>query len=175
MLPDPLHPAIVHFPIVLLLLGAPLALFAVFVRKWNLPVLVAIVLSLGSAGAVVATVTGGKAAEMAGELPDDGELALDRHEGWGKRARIAAVLASALAILSAALVRKPAAARMAGAVAAIAAVAAAFSVAQAGHYGGQMVYKYGVGVNASASVGGASTEALQPKAGEEKPKKADND
>ena len=41
MIPDPLHPAVVHFPIVLLLLGAPLAVVAVFVRRFNLPVTVA--------------------------------------------------------------------------------------------------------------------------------------
>ena len=68
MIPDPLHPAVVHFPIVLLLLGAPLAVVAVFVRRWNLPVLAAVVVALGAAGAVVATWTGGEAAELAGEL-----------------------------------------------------------------------------------------------------------
>ncbi|MEI6035548.1 MAG: DUF2231 domain-containing protein [Verrucomicrobiae bacterium] len=166
MLPDPLHPALVHFPIVLLLLGAPLALVAVFVRRWHLPVLAALVLTLGAAGAAVATVTGGKAAEMAGELADNAEKALDEHEEWGERARNAGALAAVLAVLSAALVRKPAAARAAGAVAAIAAIAAALSVAQAGHYGGQAVFKFGIGVNAVAH--GASNDPLPPNAGEEK-------
>ena len=166
MLPDPLHPAIVHFPIALLLLGAPLAIVSVFVRNWHLPVLAALVLALGATGAVVATVTGGKAAEMAGELSDSGEKVLDEHEEWGERARNAGSLAAVLAILSAALVRKPAAARAAGAVAAIAAAAAALSVAQAGHYGGQAVFKFGVGVNAAAP--GSSMDSPPPKAGEEK-------
>ena len=62
-IPDPLHPAIVHFPIVLLLLGAPLAVLAVFVRKWQLPLLAAVVLGLGGAGAITATWSGGKDAE----------------------------------------------------------------------------------------------------------------
>ena len=39
MIPDPLHPAVVHFPIVLLLLGAPVAVVAVFVRGCTLSVL----------------------------------------------------------------------------------------------------------------------------------------
>jgi hypothetical protein len=37
-IPSPLHPAIVHFPIVLILLGA--VGVAVFIRRWHLPWLV---------------------------------------------------------------------------------------------------------------------------------------
>jgi len=177
MLPDPLHPAIVHFPIVLLLLGAPLAVMAVFVRKWHLPVLAAFVLALGAAGAIAAAFTGEQGAELAGELSGNGEKVLDEHEDWGKRSRNAGVTAAILAILSAALVRKPAAGRIAGAGAAIAAIAAALSVAQAGHYGGQVVYKHGIGVNTAAgAAGGTSSGALQPGAdGGKNPHKSDED
>ena len=157
MVPDPLHPAVVHFPIVLLLLGAPLAVVAVFVRSRNLPLLAAVVLALGAGGALVATRTGGQAAELAGELNGGGEQVLDEHEEWGERARNAGIVAALLALASAALFRKPVAARSVGAAAALAAVAAAFSVAQAGHRGGQIVYKYGVGVNISAAGGTTST------------------
>ncbi|MFZ4776689.1 MAG: DUF2231 domain-containing protein [Terrimicrobiaceae bacterium] len=176
MLPDPLHPAIVHFPIVLLLLGAPLAILAVFLRKWHLPVLAAIVLSLGAAGAFVATWTGGNDAEMAGELAGNGEQTLDEHEEWGERTRNAGIVAALLAITSAALIRKPVAGSVVGAVAAVAAVAAAFSVAQAGHYGGQVVYKYGAGVNTAAGTA-AGESAASPAGGTEKKKhdKGDND
>lgn len=59
-LPDPLHPAVVHFPVALLLLGAAVAVLAVFVRRWHLPLFAAIALSLGALGAVAATVTGEK-------------------------------------------------------------------------------------------------------------------
>jgi len=162
MLPDPLHPAIVHFPIVLLLLGAPLALASLFLRKWHLPLLTAAVLTLGAAGAMVATWTGEEEAEVAGELSGGGENTLDAHEEWGERARNAGLVAAVLAIISAALGRRPVAGRALGAAAALAAVAAAFSVAQAGHYGGEVVYKHGVGVNVSAgsSLGAAPGEAL---------------
>lgn len=172
MLPDPLHPAIVHFPIVLLLLGAPLAILSVFLRKWHIPVLAAIVLSLGAAGALAATWTGENDAEMAGELAGNGEQTLDEHEEWGKRARNAGIVAALLAITSAALIRKPVAGGAVGAVAAVAAVAAAFSVAQAGHYGGQVVYKFGAGVNIASGEAAAS-----PAGGIEKtkPSKGDDD
>lgn len=176
MIPDPLHPAVVHFPIVLLFLGAPLAVVAVFVRSWNLPVLAAVVLALGAGGALVATWTGGQAAELAGELKDGAEEALDEHEEWGERARNAGIVAALLAITSAAFSRKPVAARALGAAAALAAVAAAFSVAQAGHYGGQVVYKHGVGVD-TAAAGGTSAAAEGGKEAfkERKQKHGDDD
>lgn len=176
MMPDPLHPAVVHFPIVFLLLGAPLAVVAVFVRHFNLPVLAAVVLALGGAGALVATWTGGQAAELAGELNGGGEHVLDEHEEWGKRSRNAGIIAALLAVTSAVLFRKPVAARSLGAAAALAAVAAAFSVAQAGHYGGQVVYKHGVGVNsATADRTSPTAEGGMEggKAGKQKP--GDND
>lgn len=160
MIPDPLHPAIVHFPIVLLLLGAPLAVASLFFRRWHLPLLTAAVLALGGAGAVAATWSGEEEAEMAGEISGNGETALEAHEEWGERARNAGLLAATLAIISAALGRRPLSGRALGAATAIAATAAAFSVAQAGHYGGEVVYKHGVGVNASAggATGGTQTE-----------------
>ena len=174
MLPDPLHPEVVHFPIALLLLGAPLAVVAVFVRRWNLPVLAAVVLALGGGGALVATWTGGQAAELAGELNGGGEQVLDQHEDWGGRARNAGIVAAVLAVASASLFRKPVAARAAGAAAALAAVAAAFSVAQAGHYGGQVVYKHGVGVN-TAAAGESTAEGGKKASKEGKQKHGDDD
>jgi len=173
MLPDPLHPAVVHFPIVLLLLGAPLAVVAVFFRKHHLPLLAAVVLLLGAGGAVVATVTGGKDEEMAGELAENGESILEEHEEWGERARNFGLIAAVLAIASAALVRQQVAGRIVGSVAAVAAIAAALSVAQAGHYGGQVVYKLGVGVNTVATPGVGT--GLPPAAERGKSRKHDDD
>lgn len=156
-IPDPLHPAIVHFPIVLLLLGAPLAVVAVFIRKWQLPLLAAVVLALGGAGAIAATWSGGKDAEMAFELSGNGDATLDEHEEWGERTRNVAILAAVLAAASAALFRKPKAGMVIGALAALAAIGAAYCVAETGHYGGRLVYKHGAGVNTAA--GEAEAEA----------------
>jgi uncharacterized membrane protein len=159
MLPDPLHPALVHFPIVLLLLGAPLAVLAVFIRGWNLPALAAVTLAFGAAGAVAATWTGGKAAELTGELNPAAEDSLNAHEEWGERARNAGLVAGVLAVASAALIRKPLAGRSLGVLAALASIVAALFVAQAGHQGGQLVYKNGVGIDAVENV---STPQMNP-------------
>jgi len=53
-LPNPLHPAVVHFPIVLLLLGAVAALAAAFLPRGRLPLVAAVCLSMGAVGSVAA-------------------------------------------------------------------------------------------------------------------------
>ena len=165
MLPDPLHPAIVHFPIVLLLLGAPLAILAIFLRNWHLPLLTALVLTMGATGAMVATWTGEEEAEVVGELSGTADKILDEHEEWGERARNFGIGAAVLAILSVLLSRVPIAGRVLALLAAIVAIAAAVSVSRAGHYGGLAVYKHGIGVNTAA---GAATA---PKTPEKHPEK----
>lgn len=152
MIPDPFHPAIVHFPIVLLFLGAPLAIASLFWRRSGFLILVAAVLSLGALGAFVATWTGENDAEMAGEAAGQADQVLDEHEEWGESARNLGIVAAVFAIASAGLsFRWPVAGRSAAALAALVSVGAALAVAQAGHYGGQAVYKHGVGVNAAAA------------------------
>ncbi len=156
-LPNPLHPAIVHFPIVLILLGTIAAVAAIVLRRWHLPWLAAVLLVAGAAGAFVAARTGGQQAEMVGELSDSAELVLDEHEEWGERTRTIALAAAILALVSAALARFPKVARSLAVATALAAGAAAYAVAETGHYGGQLVYKHGVGVNTAAGNNPANT------------------
>ncbi len=150
-IPNPLHPAIVHFPIVFILIGTAVAFIAVFLRRWHLPLLAAILLAGGAAGAVVATWTGGEDEEIVGELSPRAEGVLEEHEEWGEFTRNVAMGAALLAIAAAALVAFPKAARGASVAAALAAAVASYGVAQTGHYGGQLVYKNGVGINTAAS------------------------
>jgi len=149
-LPNPLHPAIVHFPIALILIGALVALLAAVIRGAHLPWLTAALLAAGAAGAALATLTGGQQAEMAGTLSEHAEALLDLHEEWGEQTRNLACAAAILALASAALARFPKTARSLGVATAIAAAFAAFAVAKTGHHGGQLVYKHGVGINTAA-------------------------
>jgi len=161
--PDPLHPAIVHFPIVLILLGTVAAIIAVFVRRWHLPWIAAALLILGAIGGFAATWTGSQAEETIGELPESTEQILEEHEEWGERARNVAAFAAVLAVLAASLGRFPLISRPTAFAVAMLALGASYCVAQAGHYGGLLVYKHGVGINTAAA---AST--LPAKAGETK-------
>ncbi len=154
MIPDPLHPAVVHFPIVLILLGAVVAVSAVFIRRWHLPVLTAILLLGGAGGAVVATWTGEEDAEMAGEISQPADAILEEHEEWGEWTRNVAVVAALLAVGAAGMgmTRHPRVARGIGVAAALVALGAAYSVGMTGHYGGLLVYKHGVGINPTGPV-----------------------
>jgi uncharacterized membrane protein len=149
-LPNPLHPAIVHFPIVLLLLGSMAAVLAAFTPRWHLPWLTALMLAAGAMGAALATRTGNQQAEMAGDISQRAEALLDEHEEWAERTRTLAFAAAILALTAASLAHFPKTARALRSATALMAVAAAFSVAKTGHYGGQLVYKHGVGINPAA-------------------------
>lgn len=161
-IPNPLHPAVVHFPIVLILLGTLLAVAAAVIRRWHLPWLAAALLVTGAAGAAIATRTGGQQAEMAGEISEKAEAILDQHEEWGERTQNIAIAAAILALASAALAYFAKTARALGIATAVVAAAATYAVAQTGHLGGQLVYKHGVGINTAAGNNPANADAKAP-------------
>lgn len=145
-LPSPLHPAVVHFPIVLLLLGSVAAVAAVFIRRWQLPGIAAALFVLGAAGAVLAVQTGGREGEVAGEIPAIESL-VDQHEEWAERTQVAAIIVALLAVAAVVITRWPMATRALGVATAVGALAAAWCVIETGHHGGQLVYRHGAGVN----------------------------
>lgn len=172
MIPDPLHPAVVHFPIVLLLLGAPVAIVAVFVRRWHLPWLAALMLTIGAVGASVATWTGEAEEEGIGPISERAEAILEEHEDWGERTRNIAALAAVFSVFSLALVRFPKVSTAIAVVGALTSIGAAWCVVQAGHYGGQLVYQHGVGVIRAAGVLSLSAnQRAVPKRGDSESKK----
>jgi uncharacterized membrane protein len=150
-LPNPLHPAIVHFPIVLILIGSVAAVGAVFLRRWCLPALAAVLLTAGAVSAFVATAIGEEDADMAGEMSEPAKAALDEHEDWGELTRNLALAAALLAIAATATLRWPMAARGLSVLAALAALAATYAVTATGHLGGKLVYQHAVGVNPAAA------------------------
>ncbi len=172
-LPKPLHPAVVHFPIVLLLLGAVVAMIAACRPRWGLPGIAAALLVLGAFGAAVAAQSGESGNSRFKATPAIAQL-LERHEGWAERTQIAAVFAALLASGTVVASRRPAAARALGIAAAAGALAASWCVIETGHNGGQLVYGQGAGAiisaanNTDSSSGAASPE---PK----KQRKDDND
>jgi len=144
--PDPLHPAVVHFPIVFILAGAALAAAAVVWRR--LALLAAICLALGAASSVVAVETGHKEKRDEIAVPEgEGRKVLQRHESDGEASRNIVAGAAVLAGLAAFARRRwPVAARMIAVVTAVVALLAAVRVVEVGHTGGELVYRYGVGL-----------------------------
>lgn len=147
-LPEPLHPAIVHFPIVLILLGTLAAIAAVVSPRSAISRISAIVWCLAVAGALAATWTGDEDEDRAERAGSKAEQILEEHEEWGERSRNAAIIAALGAGTAAAFLKRfPRFSRGAAAITAAVSLAASWSVIKAGHYGGLLVYGHGVGVN----------------------------
>lgn len=160
--PEPLHPAVVHFPVALLLLGAFVAVLAVVIRRWHLPLFAAILLSLGAVGAMVAVVTGEEEEEKVEHAIPAAEPVLEEHAHWGEGARNAGIIAALLAVVAAVLVKKPVGGRVLSALTACVALVAAYYVAQAGHYGGDLVYRHGAGVTSGGQNMGSGESSPAP-------------
>lgn len=142
-IPDPLHPAVVHFPIVLALLlplGAALVLWAVRTRR--LPArawAVVLALQLAAAGSAwLAEETGERDEEVVERVV--AERALEAHEEAAER--LVVMLALGIPLAAAGLLRGRwgEGARMATLLLGL---ASAWAVVGVGHSGGELVYRHG--------------------------------
>ena len=158
MIPDPLHPAVVHFPIVLAVL------FPLFVggalwamrrgtrarRAWLLPTIVAAALA-GSAWLSVET--GESQADRVERVV--GERAMEGHEELAETFLTMAAIVAAVAAagLAAGLVG-----RAARALTVVGSLALVALVIRVGHTGGQLVYRHGA-ASAYTTAGDATQAA----------------
>ena len=158
MLPDPLHPAVVHFPIVLMFLLPLAALGAVWYMRrhperrgvWVLTTALAGALTLS---AWVAVETGERDEERVEEVVP--EASLGTHEEAAERFLL--LSAGVLVIAGAGLLRGRigSAARLATTAGALGLVVAG---AMVGHSGGELVYRHGA-ASAHATAGPGAAEA----------------
>jgi uncharacterized membrane protein len=145
-IPDPLHPAVVHFPIVLIFLGTFFSILTIFTRRGALPQFTAFILILAAAGAQFAVSTGGdQADEVIQRMPEARPLVLV-HAEWGERTRTAAVSSAIGAVVALAFYRVVRFRRVLAIVTTIIAAAACYCALKAAEHGGAMVYHHGVGV-----------------------------
>lgn len=143
MLPDPLHPAIVHFPIVLALLlpiFAAGALWAIRrgarpVRAWSVPLALAAALALS---AFVAVETGASQEERVESVV--AERVIETHEEAGERFL---VLSGILALVMAGGLLAGTAGTAARYVGTLGAAALVVVAVQVGDAGGKLVYEHG--------------------------------
>ena len=160
MLPDPIHPAIVHFPIVLSVLLPLIAAGAFLLARRGTPIRTAWLGVVGGAALLagsswLAVETGEQQEERVEEVVS--EAPLDTHQD---RATFFLYLAAGTLVLAGAgLARGKVgqAGRVAAAVAALALLPAGYLV---GHSGGELVYKYGA-AQAYSSATTASGESRQ--------------
>jgi len=162
LVPNPLHPAVVHFPIVLLLLGAIVAVAAVFWRKHGVPALAAGLLVLGMLATWGAVQSGKSDGGLVENTAPQVNALIEAHETWAKRTLTISIFAVLAAGGSVVMARRPRIARAVAVVAALVSVTAAYSVYETGHRGGALVYRHGTGVELAAT---QSTNPGLPKLG----------
>ncbi len=151
LLPDPLHPALVHFPVVLIVLGAVAALVAVFWRGAQLPRYAALLLALGALGCWVSMETGESDGGLLEKAQPKMAALLDQHEEWAERTLTVAIVAAVLATASVVTQRWPKVARSLAVLTALAALGAGYGVYETGHRGGALVFRHGAGVTVTES------------------------
>lgn len=159
MLPDPLHPAVVHFPIVLMAFLPVVAAGALWairrgarpIRTWAVPLALASLLTL-SAWAALQT---GEAQE---DRAEDvvGEQVLHRHEEAAERFLL---LSGIVLVISAAGLLRGRAGGAARAVATLAAAGLLVAGYQVGHSGGAVAYGDSAGPGVSRLSAGALPDA----------------
>ena len=140
----PLHPQIVHFVIALLFAGVLFRCIAVTGRAAFTGPAAAVLLFVGTLGAVLAVKSGTDAHGPVERVPG-ARAAVMEHEEWGERTRNIFLVVAALEI--AALI--PAVQRWRKGVhvaSAVVGLAGAFSLYEAGEHGGELVYAYAGGV-----------------------------
>jgi uncharacterized membrane protein len=163
-LPNPLHPAIVHLPIVLTLLGTVLALLSIITRRLRLPLYAALILVLAAIGAQVAVSTGDAQDQLFSTLTTEQKTFVEAHSDMGENGRTALIVAAALALIALALHRFGASRRFFAVLTTLAGCVACFFVLRAAQLGGHLVYQHGIGVQREAA-GATSPSAAAPPAG----------
>ncbi len=164
MLPNPLHPAIVHFPIVLVVLLPFFAIGALWairrganpIKAWTIPLVLAAALTLS---AFVALRTGQAQARKVGHV-----IGRELVEGHEEAAERFLILSGVLLVIAGAGLAKGVVGRSARLVASVGALGMVVAGVQVGGSGGELVYKHGaasVYATPAANAAGAPASAVE--------------
>ncbi|KDA53289.1 hypothetical protein EG19_05945 [Thermoanaerobaculum aquaticum] len=140
-LPDPLHPAVVHFVVALSFLALFFELLTLHPKVRQLSPVVPILLVL-AALAAVAAVLSGEAAHDEAVIPQAAKALVEQHEELGEKVMVGLIV---LAVVRLVLWRMERLATWVRAVWLLLLLAAAAAVGYNGMLGGELVFQHGVG------------------------------
>jgi uncharacterized membrane protein len=144
-IPNPLHPAVVHFPIVLTFLSTVVAFFSVVTRRGVLPQWTALLLLLAAASAQFAVYTGGDQDELFKSLPTASQSLVNEHSEWGERTRTVLVIAGVLSLIALAAHRLLRLRRILAVLTFLVALGACWCALEAASRGGNLVFQHQIG------------------------------
>lgn len=144
-LPEPLHPAVVHFPIALTLVALLFELVAFFPKLRTLAPAVPVLVLLAALGATAAVVSGDLAEEEA-VVPAAARPLLQQHEALGEKVMVGLWVLTALRFALWRLERFSSWVRV---VLLVLLALAAGAVSWNGKLGGELVFRHGVGTQLS--------------------------
>jgi uncharacterized membrane protein len=165
----PLHPQIVHAPIVLIVFSAFFALIGRLMDRDWLKKTAVVLLVFGFLGAFLAVQSGKPAHRVPEHQQGVPEQAIDTHEMLGERTMYLAGLALVALFLASRL--KGGAASAVGALALILQLLAAGCVAYTSYLGGKLVFEHG----ANVKVDGQLVKSIHAAEREPKPGEADEE
>ena len=139
-----LHPQVVHFTIVLAIVGVALRLVSLLGKPAFASPAATTLLLLAAVSSVV-SVRSGTAAHGPVERAPGARPAVMEHEEWGERTQTALLVVGAIEILGLVMRRSPKV-RLVHSLAAVAGLVATVCVYEAGEHGGELVYGYAGGV-----------------------------
>lgn len=134
-----LHPLVVHFPIVLILLASISALFGLFVFKEQLSW---VTIFLAAGGLLGAYIAGNYVHPHTSGLSDNAEWLLTEHERFASYTIWTAIAALLLKLISHFFLKRK---FWSEALVALVLIGSAYCVGHAGHYGAQLTHLEGVG------------------------------
>lgn len=134
-----LHPLIVHFAIVLIIVAAALQLLNLILIKKEISWIVAVILLIG---VVAAWMAGRNFHPHTHGISDHAKMVLEQHDRWADWTINTGIISLILQVANLLLFK---AKRWAMGIVAVVLVISGYSVSQAGHYGAQLVHIEGIG------------------------------
>lgn len=144
------HPKVIHFPIALFLTYTLLEIVGGIFKKQNFSTAAYIILILGVLSSVAAVLTGNQAEEVWPKWPDGSEIVVETHELYATITLwyfVAVLLLRTFFVINVEIKNKFEKFKYSAKYVFIAlALIGCYFIYQTGEHGGEMVYKYGIGV-----------------------------